>query len=511
MSSALDDFTKTSLEITASDIIYDEEIDFVGRGQFGSVYRAQIKGLNVAVKVSHETKFSADQLKSFVTEMDLMKKCHHPNVVLFIGISIDSGRVMLITELLAGDLAQLIHHRDESLHPEIYNCVLTTELKLNIIEQCCKGVQWLHNGMNLIHRDIKPANFLIDTSFHVKVCDFGFAEIDTNQSGQAKGSPLYCAPEVWEKKCEKAVDVYALAITMWELFYERLPFEEFLKDPDKFRTFIANKGRPILPNTFEKGVIKKGEEKAMVTTLMKIHQKYGDLAKVIPDYIEKVMECAWEHDPTKRIDINKMVDMIDEAKLSYTLGKKSASAWWKKYFSYKGNDIETTVPVSDFIAALKETHGIKDFDQYIAEQVLSDNNEVSTTFFGHLIHLFGVFYKSKDVFKSMIETIQSDWFFNTFTKDQSQAQLEGRVDGTFLIRISTTDPKYPFTLTKRTNGKTTHSRIECVSPSKDKIKFILSSKTKVYEASSLKELVDVMRKNNFVKEACPREEKLSEY
>jgi serine/threonine protein kinase len=59
--------------------------------------------------------------------------------------------------------------------------------------------------MDLIHRDIKPANFLLDTTFHVKVCDFGFAEIASDKSGMAKGSPLYCAPEVWDKKCDKKI------------------------------------------------------------------------------------------------------------------------------------------------------------------------------------------------------------------------------------------------------------------------------------------------------------------
>ena len=511
MLSSLNDFASSSLQINSQDIVYDEETDFVGKGQFGSVYRAQIEGLNVAVKVSHETKFTASQLQAFVQEMDLMKKCHHPNVVLFMGISGDSGRVMLVTELLATDLGQLIHNREESLHPEIYNCTLTTELKLNIIEQCCKGVQWLHNGMNLIHRDIKPANFLLDTTFHVKVCDFGFAEIASDKSGMAKGSPLYCAPEVWDKKCDKSVDIYALAITMWELFYESLPFGEFLKDPEKFKTHIMNKGRPMLPNTFEKNVLKKGEEKIMGNTLMKIQQTYGELAKVIPDYIEHIMECAWEHDPATRIDINKMVDMIEDAKLSYALGRKSASVWWKKYFSTKGGEVETSVSIDMLIDALNNTHGLKNYDEEAVKPVLSDNNEVTTTYFKRLTEFYGMFYKKKEIYKVITDIAAADWFFNTVTKDEAQSQLEGRIDNTFLIRVSTTDPKYPFTLSKRAGGKTVHSRIEKVVAAKDKVEYVLKAKTKTYKAKSLPELVERLKKDRVVGEACSKEEKACEY
>ena len=503
--------SQKSMQIPSENITYDEQVDFVGEGQFGTVYRAQLQGLNVAVKVSHETCFTADQIRAFVNEMEIMKNSHHPNVVLFMGVSVSAGRIMLVTELLTADLGELIHHRKDSLRPEILSCNLTTELKLSIIEQCCRGIQWLHNGLDLVHRDIKPANFLLDPMFHVKVCDFGFAEFVQKQSGVAKGSPLYCAPEVWDKKCGKPVDVYALAITMWELFYERLPFEDFLKDADKFKKFVCTGGRPTLPNTFLDQIEKRGEMEQMKSTIVLVEKNYGVLAKQIPKYIESIMECAWEQDPSKRADINKMLSMVEEAKLSHALGKRSAMMWWKKHFSTKGGEIEGKVSVDTFLKALVATHGVKGFDENAVKGVLSDTNEVSIEFFGHLIQLFGPFYKKKEVFKLLIQIAESDWFFNTITKDESQSQLEGRIDKTFLVRVSTTNPKFPFTLSKRTDGKTTHTRIERSEPKKDQTLYTLKAKIGTYTASNLIQLIEDLQQDGVIGEPCSKDDKVSEY
>lgn len=59
------------------------------------------------------------------------------------------------------------------------------------------GTKALHNK-NITHRDIKPENILVDSSFDIKLCDFGFSSVMKIGSFLQTpcGSPNYAAPEI---------------------------------------------------------------------------------------------------------------------------------------------------------------------------------------------------------------------------------------------------------------------------------------------------------------------------
>ncbi|KAL7711871.1 Protein kinase [Entamoeba marina] len=514
MAQSLSSFAESSIEIPSADVVFDEEQDLVGEGQFGKVFRAQLKGINVAVKVSHQSNFSKSQLTSFIQEMKILKDCHHPNVVLFMGLSVDSGRIMLVTELLSASLADIIHYREEFTAPEFSACNFNTQLKLKIMTQCCRGVQWLHNGMNIVHRDIKPANFLLDTNFCVKVCDFGFAELAQKKNAVVKGSPLYCAPEVWDGKIGKEIDIYALGITMWELFYEREPFAEFLEESNLklFQEHVRSNGRPLLPFKAHEEAEKNLTGVELRNRHKEIEDGFGFFKDSVPTYVEDIMESTWNQDASKRIDINQFLEKVEHASLSYELGNVSASSWWVKNFSQKGGEIETVVTFDDFLNAISSTTGVKQFDKTALADILSESNEVNLEFFSTLIDVFGKFFKKKLILKDVIELSQQDWFFNTISKDESQSALDRRVDGTFLIRISTTNPKvFPFTISRRLGGKTTHSRISSSTNKKNERVYSLKSKNITYEGTTIIKLVNTLIKEKVVSVACPRDGPISDY
>jgi len=520
MKKTFEQFVKDSVTIDRKSLEFDEgedSPDFIGQGQFGSVYRAQLKGLYVAVKITHNTKWTDQEIASFTNEMKLMRECHHPNVVLFMGIAMSSSRILLITELMNESLEVLIHDRTSSRYSEIANCNLTTQLKLNIITQCCRGIQWLHDGMNIVHRDIKPANFLIDTKFHVKVCDFGFAEIAKNkETTVVKGTVLYCAPEVLEGKISKSIDIYALGITMWELFYEKQPFETFIErgDKDEFVDYINKGGRPLLPNLFveqnehSKDFAKKKNE-------LGFDEYMENYMSKVPKCLEKIMDKTWCDNPSKRIDINTMIKKLEDAELTLQLSSSSAAKWWKEHFSTKGGDFEKTINVDKFVDELLKTHGIKNgtVDEELLEQTLGEDNEVSLDHFGFLTLVYGQFYKNKKVFNELLDLIQQVWFYSECSKDESQSYLDRSGDGVFLIRVSKSDPmKYPYTLTKKTNGKITHSRIEAVRGNKDYITYAIKTRTNTYSDNTLTGLVNKLISNKVVTTPRDRNEHVeSEY
>ncbi|BAT95937.1 hypothetical protein VIGAN_08278200 [Vigna angularis var. angularis] len=64
-------------------------------------------------------------------------------------------------------------------------------------KQISSGVEYCHRNM-VVHRDLKPENLLSDSTFNIKIVDFGLSNIMRNGHflKTSCGSPNYVAPEV---------------------------------------------------------------------------------------------------------------------------------------------------------------------------------------------------------------------------------------------------------------------------------------------------------------------------
>jgi len=69
----------------------------IARGSFGIVYQAMFRGTEVAVKKLIQQKLSAEQMQEFVSEINIMKKLHHPNVLLLIGVCTKESELCIVT------------------------------------------------------------------------------------------------------------------------------------------------------------------------------------------------------------------------------------------------------------------------------------------------------------------------------------------------------------------------------------------------------------------------------
>lgn len=76
--------------IDANEIQFNKEI---GRGSFGAVYTAKLRGSDVAVKKLYSSTSDADILADFSSEVSIMTKLRHPHVLLFLGKSFHFSRV----------------------------------------------------------------------------------------------------------------------------------------------------------------------------------------------------------------------------------------------------------------------------------------------------------------------------------------------------------------------------------------------------------------------------------
>ncbi|XP_050132862.1 probable LRR receptor-like serine/threonine-protein kinase At1g67720 isoform X2 [Malus sylvestris] len=195
----------------------------IGKGSFGSVYYGKMKdGKEIAVKMMAES--STHMNKQFVTEVALLSRIHHRNLVPLTGYCEEEHQCILVYEYMHnGTLRDHIHGSTTQKH-------LDWQTRLRIAEDAAKGLEYLHTGCNpsIIHRDVKTSNILLDINMRAKVSDFGLsrqAEEDvTHLSSVARGTVGYLDPEYYasQQLTEKS-DVYSFGVVLLELISGKKP------------------------------------------------------------------------------------------------------------------------------------------------------------------------------------------------------------------------------------------------------------------------------------------------
>eukprot|EP00250_Pteridium_aquilinum_P013536 c21400_g2_i2 orf=780-4208(-) len=205
-------------EIPWEELVIGERI---GLGSYGEVYRGDWHGTEVAVKKFLDQDLSGDALLEFGSEVRLMKRMRHPNVVLFMGAVMRAPNLSIVTEFLPrGSLYRLIHRSNNQ--PD-------EKRRMRMALDVARGMNYLHTSTPVIvHRDLKSPNLLVDKNWVVKVCDFGLSRIKNNtflSSKSTAGTPEWMAPEVLrnEPSNEKS-DVYSFGVILWELVTLQQPW-----------------------------------------------------------------------------------------------------------------------------------------------------------------------------------------------------------------------------------------------------------------------------------------------
>lgn len=100
--------------------------------------------------------------------------------------------------------------------------------RLTLLRQMAEALKVVHDA-GYIHRDICPRNFVCaKDATSLKLIDFGLtvpAERQYMQPGIRTGTPNYMAPEVVRRKpTDKRLDVFALGVSIYEMFAFDLPW-----------------------------------------------------------------------------------------------------------------------------------------------------------------------------------------------------------------------------------------------------------------------------------------------
>ncbi|BAT83876.1 hypothetical protein LR48_Vigan503s000800 [Vigna angularis] len=203
----------------------------VGQGGYGNVYKGILSDENfVAVKRAEEGSLQGQ--REFLTEIELLSRLHHRNLVSLIGYCNEEGEQMLVYEFMPnGTLRDWISGRSRKTKGS-----LNFSTRLRIAMGAAKGILYLHTEANppIFHRDIKASNILLDSKFTAKVADFGLSRLvpDLDEEGTApkyvstvvRGTPGYLDPEyLLTHKLTDKCDVYSLGIVYLELLTAMQP------------------------------------------------------------------------------------------------------------------------------------------------------------------------------------------------------------------------------------------------------------------------------------------------
>lgn len=215
-------------------------------GRHSRIYRGVYKQKDVAIKLISQPEEDEDLAafleKQFASEVSLLLRLGHPNIITFIAACKKPPVFCIITEYLAGgSLGKFLHHQQ----PNILPLKLVLKLALDI----ARGMKYLHS-QGILHRDLKSENLLLGEDMCVKVADFGISCLES-QCGSAKGftgTYRWMAPEmIKEKHHTKKVDVYSFGIVLWELLTGKTPFDNMT--PEQAAYAVSHKNaRPPLPS-----------------------------------------------------------------------------------------------------------------------------------------------------------------------------------------------------------------------------------------------------------------------
>eukprot|EP00002_Diphylleia_rotans_P015374 TRINITY_DN2985_c0_g1_i4.p1 TRINITY_DN2985_c0_g1~~TRINITY_DN2985_c0_g1_i4.p1 ORF type:complete len:2280 (+),score=353.77 TRINITY_DN2985_c0_g1_i4:93-6932(+) len=268
-------------QVAAMESILYQKLDYkdldmgeqIGYGSFGKVFRAKWRGSDVAVKVLPDNVTDARLIESFMAEIGVMVQLRHPNVLLYMGASVNPPNICIVCELMTQNLHDLLQGEEVEIGD-----VQSKQFMMDI----AKGMRYLHtSNPPILHRDLKSLNVLVDESLKLKVSDFGLTEFQNKRVHEENGSLLWMAPEILDGQAHtKAADVYSYAIVVWEIITRKEPYH----DVDNLYS---------LPH-----LVKTENKRPLVPT-------------AVNSNLKSLLQNCWAQDPTKRWTFDQIISDLE--------------------------------------------------------------------------------------------------------------------------------------------------------------------------------------------------------
>jgi serine/threonine-protein kinase len=193
-------------------------------GGMAMVYLGQLEGVHgfkrpVAIKRMHAQYARDPEFSSmFLEEARLVAKIRHPNVVPTLDVVTRDEAALIVMEFVEG----------ESVARLVEGGPVPPSIAAAIAHDTLCGLHAAHEltddddePLGVIHRDVSPTNILVGKDGLARILDFGIAKAagrSTTNDGSIKGKVPYMPPEqLWGSELDRTVDVYSVAVVLWEM------------------------------------------------------------------------------------------------------------------------------------------------------------------------------------------------------------------------------------------------------------------------------------------------------
>ncbi|PIA62275.1 hypothetical protein AQUCO_00200338v1, partial [Aquilegia coerulea] len=163
----------------------------LGEGGFGGVYKGILTTSDVDVAIKRISRGSRQGKKEFVSEVKIISRLRHRNLVQLFGWCHEQGEFLLV-----------------------YDYMPNGSLDFHLFGS--------RTMLTWVLRDIKSSNVMLDSSFNAKLGDFGLARLVDHDLGvkttMLAGTMGYLAPECFVTgKASKKSDVYSFGVVALEI------------------------------------------------------------------------------------------------------------------------------------------------------------------------------------------------------------------------------------------------------------------------------------------------------
>ena len=204
-------------------------LGLIGEGSMGIVYRAEQQNPQriVALKVIRVGIASAEHLRRFERESELLGRLQHPGITrIYEAGTVNWG---------GGEQPYFAMEFIDGLPLDASMPDRGSRYYLELMAKICDAVNHAHQR-GIIHRDLKPTNILVDETGQPKILDFGVAHVADSDAqitrqtdmGQLIGTIAYMSPEqvlADPMALDVRSDVYALGIILYELLARKAPYD----------------------------------------------------------------------------------------------------------------------------------------------------------------------------------------------------------------------------------------------------------------------------------------------
>jgi len=228
-----------------TDAVVKETYDLgrvLGHGASGEVLHCSHRATKAQFACKVVRKSSMNDAESMSTEIEIMKRIRHKNVVSMYELYETPRCLWIILELVDG--GDLFHHLAET--PDYCEGSASRHMK-----EMLQGVHYLHS-LGVVHRDLKLDNVLLSgkgKESTVKLADFGLSALirlgeegyDPDESSKRKkyntlkvmwGTKEYFAPELIDQAYGPQADVWALGCILYELLTGHQAFPKWKGEKD---------------------------------------------------------------------------------------------------------------------------------------------------------------------------------------------------------------------------------------------------------------------------------------